>query len=85
MNRDTVRANQNRPPLNTVEAHPMNPLTETRSSQAQTTSNLPNDAFDINLDNPQFSGLFNTSIEDRYVPSLIGPSSHGPVGVPGQR
>ena len=85
MNRDTVRANQNRPLLNTVESHPLNPPPATHSSQAQTTINLPNDAFDVNLDGQPISGLFNASIEDRYVPSLIGPSSNGLVGVPGPR
>ena len=52
MNRDTVPARQNHPSLNPAESHPLNPPTETRSSQAQTTSNLANDTFDVNLDNP---------------------------------
>ena len=64
----------------------MNPVTEIRSSQAQTTSYLPNDTFDVNLDNQRIfldSSILGLKI-DTYPP-FIGPSSHGPVGVPRQR
>ena len=83
MNRGTVRAqNSNSNPSNNVNTQTRTPVSsrETKSSQAPTI-NLPNDSFEF--DTP--IGLFNETMQERYLPSIIGPSTHGQIGTPGQR
>ena len=84
MNRDTVRANtQIRPPCKDSDPQIRTPVSsrETKSSQAPTI-NLPSDSFET--DSHQI-GLFNDAIQERYLPSIIGPSVHGQIGNSGQR
>ena len=84
MNRDTVRANnQNHTPHVDIDSQIRTPVfsRETKSSQAPT-SNLPNDSFEN--DSHQI-GLFNDAIQERFLPSIIGPSVSGQIGNTGQR
>ena len=83
MNRDTVRAhNQNSNLPNNGNTQTRTPVSsrETKSSQAPTI-NLPNDSFEFD----QPIGLFNETMQERYLPSIVGPSNHGTIGTSGQR
>ena len=84
MNRDTVRANSQIPtPHIDIDSQIRTPVSsrETKSSQAPTI-NLPNDSFEY--DSHQI-GLFNDAIQERYLPSIIGPTASGQIGNTGQR
>ena len=84
MNRDTVRANnQNQTPHVDIDSQIKTPVSNrgTKSSQAPT-SNLPNESFEN--DSHQI-GLFNDAIQERFLPSIIGPSVSGQIGNTGQR
>ena len=84
MNRDTVRANnQKQTPHVDIDSQIRTPVSsrETKSSQAPT-SNLPNESFEN--DSHQI-GLFNDAIQERFLPSIIGPSVSGQIGNTGQR
>ena len=84
MNRDTVRANnQNQKPPVDLDSQIRTPVSsrETKSSQAPT-SNLPNESFEN--DSHQI-GLFNDAIQERFLPSIIGPSVSGQIGNTNQR
>ena len=85
MNRDTVRANSHIPPPHIdIDSQIRTPVSsrETKSSQAPTIQ-LPTESFE----NDNQIGLFNDTLQERYLPSLIGPP--GPivpaVGPTGQR
>ena len=85
MNRDTVRANSHKPPPHIdIDSQIRTPVSsrETKSSQAPTIQ-LPTESFE----NDNQIGLFNDTLQERYLPSLIGPP--GPMvpaaGPTGQR